>query len=84
MALFPGVFSMESTMYPATTASAVVADLHAESGVSWPAVAAGAVAAAALTLLLIAFGAGIGFSAISPWSDTGVSASTFEVGTGIW
>ena len=38
----------------------------------------------ALTLLLIAFGAGIGFSSISPWSDTGVSASTFEVGTGIY
>jgi hypothetical protein len=84
MALFPGVFSMEATTYPATTASAVVADQHAESGVSWPAVAAGAVAAVALTLLLIAFGAGIGFSAISPWSDTGVSASTFEVGTGIY
>jgi hypothetical protein len=47
------------------------------------AVAAGAVAAAALTLLLGAFGAGI-FSSISPWSDTGVSASTFEVGTGIY
>ena len=75
---------MEATTYPATTARAVVADLHAESGVSWPAVAAGAVAAAALTLLLIAFGAGIGFSSISPWSDTGVSASTFEVGTGIY
>ena len=75
---------MEATTYPATTASAAVVDLHAESGVSWPAVAAGAVAAAALTLLLIAFGAGIGFSSISPWSDTGVSASTFEVGTGIY
>jgi hypothetical protein len=58
--------------------------VHAESGVSGPAIAAGAVAAAALTLLLIAFGAGIGFSSISPWSDTGVSASTFEVGTGIY
>jgi len=58
--------------------------VHAESGVSWPAIAAGAVAAAALTLLLIAFGAGIGFSSISPWRDTGVSASTFEVGTGIY
>jgi len=75
---------MEVTTYPATTASTAVAAVHAESGVSWPAIAAGAVAAAALTLLLIAFGAGIGFSSISPWSDTGVSASTFEVGTGIY
>ena len=48
------------------------------------AVAAGAVAAAALTLLLVAFGAGMGFSAVSPWSDSGVSASTFSVATGIY
>jgi hypothetical protein len=75
---------MEATVYPATTASAAVATVDAQSGVSWAAVAAGAVAAAALTLLLVAFGAGIGFSSISPWSDTGVSASTFEVGTGIY
>jgi hypothetical protein len=54
------------------------------SGVSWAAVAAGAVAGAALTLLLIAFGAGIGLSAVSPWSDSGVSASTFQTGTGIY
>jgi hypothetical protein len=58
--------------------------LDAQSGVSWAAVAAGAVGAAALALLLIAFGAGLGLSAISPWSDTGVSASTFKTGTGIY
>jgi hypothetical protein len=33
-------------------------------------------AAAALTLLLVAFGAGIGLSAVSPWSDSGISAHT--------
>src|SRR5579862_3817185 len=54
------------------------------SGVSWAAVAAGAAAAAALTLLLVAFGAGIGLSAVSPWSDSGVSAATFKIGTGIY
>jgi hypothetical protein len=54
------------------------------SGVSWAAVAAGAAAAAALTLLLVAFGAGIGLSAVSPWSDSGVSATTFKIGTGIY
>jgi hypothetical protein len=53
-------------------------------GVSWAAVAAGAVSAAALALLLIAFGAGLGLSAVSPWSDSGVSASTFKTGTGIY
>lgn len=78
---------MEATTYPAApaaTASAAIAVVDAQSGVSWPAVAAGAVAAAALALLLVAFGAGIGFSSVSPWSNTGVSASTFEVGTGIY
>jgi hypothetical protein len=53
-------------------------------GVAWAAISAGAVAAAALTLVLVAFGAGLGLSAISPWSDSGVSASTFKVGTGIY
>jgi hypothetical protein len=65
-----------------TTPTPVI-DLQS-SGVSWGAVAAGAAAAAALTLLLVAFGAGIGLSAVSPWSDSGVSASTFKTGTGIY
>jgi hypothetical protein len=57
-----------------------------ESGtpVSWGAIAGGAVAAAALTLVLVAFGAGLGLSSISPWSGSGVSASTFQIGTGIY
>ena len=54
------------------------------SGVSWPAIAAGAAAAAALTLLLTALGAGLGLSSVSPWADSGVSATTFKVGTGIY
>jgi hypothetical protein len=58
--------------------------VDAQSGVSWAAVAAGAVGAAALALLLIAFGAGLGLSAVSPWSNSGVSASTFKTGTGIY
>jgi hypothetical protein len=52
--------------------------------VSWAAIAAGAIAAAALTLVLLAFGAGMGFSAVSPWGNAGVSASTFQIGTGIY
>jgi hypothetical protein len=69
---------MDSDMNRAATV------VDAQSAVSWAAIAAGAVAAAALALLLIAFGAGLGLSAISPWSDTGVSASTFKIGTGIY
>jgi len=52
--------------------------------INWAAVAAGAFANAALTLLLLAFGAGMGFSAVSPWSNSGVSITTFSIGTGVW
>jgi hypothetical protein len=51
---------------------------------SWGAVIAGAVAAAALSLLLLVLGVGIGFSVISPWSDQGVSATTFHIGAGLY
>jgi hypothetical protein len=52
--------------------------------VSWAAIAAGAVAAAALTLVLLAFGAGMGFSAVSPWGNSAISASTFQITTGLY
>jgi hypothetical protein len=48
------------------------------SGVSWGAVAGGAVAIAALYLIMLALGAGFGLSAISPWENTGVSASSAD------
>jgi len=53
-------------------------------GVSWASIAAGAVVAAATTLILLALGAGLGLSSISPWSGSGVSAGTFTIGTGIY
>jgi hypothetical protein len=56
----------------------------AATAISWGAVAAGGFANAALTLLLIAFGAGMGFSAISPWGGSGVSMTTFSIGTGLY
>jgi hypothetical protein len=56
----------------------------AQPGVSWAAVAAGAVASLALTLLLLSFGTGMGFAVVSPWGNSGVSISTFEIGTGLF
>jgi hypothetical protein len=53
-------------------------------GVSWASVTAGAVASLALTLLLLSFGAGMGFAVVSPWSNSGVSATTFQIGTGLF
>jgi hypothetical protein len=54
------------------------------AGVSWAAILAGAVASCALTLVLLALGAGLGFSVVSPWAHSGVSATTFEIGTGLY
>jgi hypothetical protein len=55
-----------------------------KSAASWPAIFAGAVIAAAATLLLIALGSGLGLASISPWSNHGVSATTFAVTGAIW
>ena len=52
--------------------------------VSWGAVIAGAIAACTLTLLLVALGVALGLTAVSPWSNEGVSATTFTVGAGVY
>ena len=62
----------------------IVAVEDASSAVSWPAVFAGTVASVALTLVLVAFGVGVGFSVISPWSGQGISATTFTISAGIY
>jgi hypothetical protein len=65
---------------------AQVADIVEPSvpGVSWAAVLAGAAASCALTLVLLTFGMGMGFSVVSPWGNSGVSATTFKIGTGLY
>ena len=55
----------------------------ASSAVSWPAILAGGAAAAAISIVLLAFGAGVGFSAVSPWSDV-ASTTAFRVSTGLY
>jgi len=51
---------------------------------SWRAIIAGAFVTAALTLILVAFGSAIGFSSVSPWPSSGVSVTSFEIGTGLY
>ncbi len=53
-------------------------------GLSWSAVLAGAAAAAALAFILVILGFGLGLSAVSPWTNTGVTASTIGISTVIW
>lgn len=53
------------------------------SAVSWAAIFAGALVAAALSLILVGLGAGFGFASFSPWRG-GPSAATFGIVAGIW
>ena len=59
-----------------TGQDAVLGEDFYSSGVSWPAVIGGSFVAAALSLILLALGAGLGLSSVSPWSNVGASAST--------
>jgi len=70
---------VDSSLHTADVSSA-----DTVSAVSWTSIAAGAVTAAAVSLALIGLGVGLGLSSISPWSDSGVSATTFKVTTGIY
>lgn len=54
------------------------------SAVSWGAIMAGAATIAALSLILIILGTGLGLSSVSPWTYSGVSAITFGVSTILW
>ena len=54
------------------------------AGVSWPSIFAGAIAACAMTLVLLAFGTGLGLSMVSPWAGSGISATTFKITTGLY
>jgi hypothetical protein len=54
------------------------------AGVSWAAVIGGAFVAASLSLILLSLGTGLGFSAISPWSNMGAAASTLGTAAIVW
>jgi len=58
-------------------------DSHS-SGITWSAVIAGAFVSAALSLILLALGTGLGLSAVSPWSNSGLSAATISKGAILW
>jgi hypothetical protein len=54
------------------------------SGVSWSAVFAGSAATAALGLILLALGTGLGLSSVSVWSNVGASANTIGAAAIAW
>lgn len=57
---------------------------HSASAVSWGAILAGAAGAAAMSLILLILGTGLGLSSVSPWAHSGVSAKALGVSTILW
>jgi len=54
------------------------------SGVSWSAVAAGALTAIAVSIIVIALGSGIGMTLVSPYSYSSPSAGTMTIIGALW
>jgi hypothetical protein len=54
------------------------------SAVTWAAIIAGALAATAVTVILLVVGTGVGISTVSPWYVAGASAATLGVSALIW
>jgi disulfide bond formation protein DsbB len=78
---------MESSVRVSEERLVVAGSVPAESpvsAISWAAIIGGAFAIAAIGLILLALGAGLGFASVSPWSNSGPSATTFTVAAAIW
>ena len=67
-----------------TTIADAAANEAYSSGVSWPAVIGGAFVTAAFSLILLSLGTGLGLASVSPWANTGASASTIGAAAIVW
>ncbi len=54
------------------------------SAVNWAPIIAGAVAATAITLILLLVGSGLGLTMVSPWSNASSSAATVGITAAVW
>lgn len=81
---------MSTVLHPAPgyTASPAIADPadngQARSALSWPSIFAGGMTEAAVSVILLLFGSGLGLSSISPWPHQGLSAVNFSVLAALW
>jgi hypothetical protein len=73
-----------TTPYQAGVAETSVNNEANSPGVSWAAVIGGAFVTAALSLILLALGAGLGLSSVSFWSNAGMSTSTIGTAAIVW
>jgi hypothetical protein len=69
---------------PLATAPTTAVNPAAHSYVDWCAIALGTVIAAAISIVLLTFGTGVGLSMISPYRGEGVSAPMYFVVFGLW
>jgi hypothetical protein len=54
------------------------------SAVTWPAIFGGAIVASATSIVLVALGSGLGLASVSPWRDSGASATGVAWMTAAW
>ena len=73
-----------SVRYESGVARTSVNNEANSSGVSWAAVIGGGFVTAALSLILLALGTGLGLSSVSPWSNIGASTSTIGTAAILW
>lgn len=62
----------------------VAASAPTTSPVSWAAIFAGGVVAAAATLVLMLLGSGLGLTMVSPWASQSASGTTVVVSAALW
>jgi hypothetical protein len=74
----------DQTAVAATSVGTSVNNEANSSGVSWAAVIGGGFVTAALSLILLALGAGLGFHSVSPLSNVGASGSTVGKAAFVW
>src|SRR5215475_1405068 len=75
-----------------TTTVVTEGELHGLAGqphlpghyLSWGAIAAGALCAAAISFVLVTFGSAIGLSAVSPWPNVGLSPTIALLIAALW
>lgn len=69
-----------NTAYNTATTNRVIVDTPSSS-ISWAAVFAGSLTAAAVSLILLFLGSAMGFAALSPWANAGASAAAIGIST---
>jgi hypothetical protein len=75
--------NLESNYYRGATEARSSSEANV-SGVSWAAVIAGGFVTAAISLILLSLGTGLGFSSVSVWSGAGATASTIGTAAIVW